>query len=132
EAAHGHDLPSDDPDPGAPVANAPATSEPAAEPAWPRPWNPAQAIDFSGVPGVTPDQQARAEQLVADTMRDLPAFSDVASVGPLGYKSIGDARTGFEHYINFALLGDDKVLDPTAPESLVYQVDDPADPAART
>jgi hypothetical protein len=65
-------------------------------------------------------------------MRDLPAFSDVGSVESLGYRSIGDSRTGFEHYINFTLLGDDKVLDPTAPESLVYQVDDPTDPAART
>jgi hypothetical protein len=130
-AADGHDHASSGSEPG---TNAPPTSAPAAEPepTWPWPWNPAQPIDFSGVPGVTPDQEARAEQLVADTMRDLPAFSDVASLEQLGYKSIGDSRTGFEHYINFAMLGDDKVLDPTAPESLVYQVDDPADPTART
>ena len=44
---------------------------------WPRPWDPAAPIDFSGVPGVTPEQQARAEQLVRDTLRDLPAFADV-------------------------------------------------------
>jgi hypothetical protein len=129
DTGHGHATPGSVPEAGAPTTSTAAT-EP--EPAWPRPWDPTEAIDFSGVPGVTPDQEARAEQLVADTMRDLPAFADVTSLAPLGYKSIGDSRTGFEHYINFALLGDDKVLDPTAPESLVYQVDDPADPTART
>jgi hypothetical protein len=90
---------------------------------WPRPWDPSQPIDFSGVDGVTADQQARAEQLAADTLRELPRFGDVTAVGALGYRSIGDAGTGFEHYINTALINDDKFLDPTAPESLVYQVD---------
>jgi hypothetical protein len=91
--------------------------------AWPRAWDPAAPIDFSGVPGVSAEQQARAEQLAAATLRDLPAFSDVTSVGALGYRSIGDASTGFEHYINTDLINDDKFLDPTAPESLVYEVD---------
>ena len=45
--------------------------------------------------GVTPEQQARAEQLVRDTLAELPAFADVSSVGALGYQSIGDASTGF-------------------------------------
>ena len=90
---------------------------------WPRPWDPTGPIDFSGVAGVTPEQQSRAEQLVADTLRDLPAFADVNSVGTLGYSSIGDSATGFEHYVNYGMLGDDKLLDPTAPESLVYAVD---------
>ncbi len=90
---------------------------------WPRPWDPTGPIDFSDVEGVTPEQQARAEQLVTDSLRDLPAFADVTSLGALGYKSIGDAATGFEHYVNYALLGDDKLLDPSAPESLVYEVD---------
>ena len=90
---------------------------------WPRPWDPAGPVEFSGIDGVTAEQQARAEQLVVDTLRDLPAFADVTSVGALGYRSIGDASTGFEHYINTDLIGDDKFLDPTAPESLVYEVD---------
>ncbi len=98
-----------------------ATVDPAAT--WPRPWDPTAPIDFSGVPGVTDDQQARAEQLVIDTMRDLPAFADVTTVPALGFRSIGDASTGFEHYINAGYIGDDKFLDPTAPESLVYAVD---------
>ncbi|MFP5489810.1 MAG: hypothetical protein ACLGHQ_16070, partial [Acidimicrobiia bacterium] len=92
-------------------------------PAWPRPWDPSRPIDFSGVDGVTAEQQARAEQLVRDTMRDLPAFADVETAAALGYHSIGDAATGFEHYIDLSLFGDGKELDPTAPESLVYRVD---------
>ncbi|HEY5664872.1 MAG TPA: hypothetical protein VIS05_12650 [Ilumatobacter sp.] len=91
--------------------------------AWPRPWDPTAPIDFSGVPGVTAEQQARAEQLARDTLRDLPAFADVTSLAALGYRSIGDERTGVEHFINVAFIGDDKFLDPTAPESLVFAVD---------
>ena len=60
---------------------------------WPRPWDPNAPIDFSGVAGVTDEQRARAEQLVVDTLRDLPAFADVSTVGALGYRSIGDAST---------------------------------------
>ena len=72
---------------------------------------------------MTPEQQARAEALVASTLADLPQFADVSTVGALGFRSIGDAATGFEHYINPAFIGDDSFLDPNRPESLVYQVD---------
>jgi hypothetical protein len=90
---------------------------------WPRPFDPTQPIDFSGVPGVTPEQQARAEKLVASTLQDLPQFADVTKIGARGFTSIGDAGSGFEHYINSAYLRDDAFLDPNKPESLVYQVD---------
>jgi hypothetical protein len=90
---------------------------------WPRPFDPTQPIDFSGVPGVTPEQRARAESLVASTLEDLPQFADVTKVGDLGFSSIGDAASGYEHYINSAYLRDDAFLDPNKPESLVYQVD---------
>jgi hypothetical protein len=90
---------------------------------WPRPFDPAQPIDFAGVPGVTAEQQARAETLVASTLRDLPQFVDVAKVSALGFRSISDEETGFEHYVNFAYSSDDAFLDPNKPESLVYQVD---------
>jgi hypothetical protein len=92
-------------------------------PVWPRPWDPDQTFDFSGVPGVTPAQQARAERLVIDTLGILPRFADVTTLGELGYRSIGDSNTGFEHYINRALISDDVWLDPSAPESLVYRVE---------
>ena len=90
---------------------------------WPRPFDPTQPIDFAGVPGVTPEQQARAETLVASTLQDLPQFADVTKIGALGFTSIGDAASGFEHYINLAYILDDAFLDPNKPESLVYQVD---------
>jgi hypothetical protein len=90
---------------------------------WPRPFDPSQPIDLSGVPGVSLEQQTRAEALVAATLRELPQLADVTKVGDLGFKSIGDAHTGFEHYINFTYLLDDAFLDPKKPESLVYQVD---------
>jgi hypothetical protein len=91
---------------------------------WPRPWDPAEPIDFSGVPGVSVRQQRRAERLVTRTLYVLPAkFADVATLPALGYHSIGDAETGYEHYLNIGYIGDDHFLDPNFPESLVYRVD---------
>jgi len=107
-----------------------AADDGAAEPAavqsaatWPRPWDPDKPYDFSGVEGATPEHEARAEALVDATMEQLPQFADVNSVGALGYRSIGDARTGHEHYINVDYIGDESFLDPSRPESLVYAVD---------
>jgi hypothetical protein len=95
-----------------------------AEAVWPRPWDPSQPIDFSGVPGVTPRQEARAERLTARTLAVLPAkFSDVRTLNERGYHSIGDGGTGYEHHLNIGYLADDHVLDPNHPESLVYRVD---------
>lgn len=90
---------------------------------WPRPWDPAVGIDLSGVPGVSPEQQARAEQLIADTQRELPRWATIDAAIADGYKSIGDAGTGVEHYIKSSLIPDGVLLDPTQPESLVYEVD---------
>jgi hypothetical protein len=119
EVGHVHDEPAAAPTPGADAGHV----HPVDPWAWPLPFDPTQPIDFAGVPGVTPEQQARAETLVASTLQDLPRFADVTKVGALGFMSIGDAETGFEHYINFAYLLDDAFLDPEKPESLVYQVD---------
>ena len=90
---------------------------------WPRAFDPSQGIDISGVEGVTPEQEARARQLIEDSLRDLPHWSDVNTAIAEGWFSIGDKVTGFEHYINRSLIEDNKYLDPTAPESLVYRVD---------
>ncbi|MCP2288078.1 hypothetical protein [Nocardia amikacinitolerans] len=91
--------------------------------AWPRPFDPATPIDVSGVPGVTAEQEQRAAALIRSTLDQLPAFADVASIGALGFRSIGDAATGYEHYINTGYIRDDRFLDATHPESLVYRVD---------
>jgi hypothetical protein len=89
---------------------------------WPRPWDPSQPIDVSGVAGVTPDQEARAAALIKGTLADLPKYADPATAVADGYSSIGDAGTGSEHYIKSSLIQDGDMLDPAAPESLVYDV----------
>jgi len=98
-------------------------ADPIAAAGWPRPWDPAAGIDLSGVPGVSVDQQLRADQLIKDTLKDLPRWATTAAAIADGYKSIGDAGTGVEHYIKSSLIEDDVMLDPTQPESLVYEVD---------
>ena len=83
-------------------------------------YDPNLPIDLGGVPGVTPEQQARAENLVAITLIRLPQWSDPATAEAAGFHSIGDGVTGFEHYIQWDWINDDDVLNPDRPESLVY------------
>ena len=84
------------------------------------PYDPALPIDLSGTPGVTPQQQAAAENLVAITVLRLPQWSDPKVAEAAGFKSIGDGFTGTEHLINQKFLTDTHTLDPDRPESLVY------------
>ena len=94
----------------------------AAASGWPRPYDPAYPIDFSGIGGVTAEQAARATALIQSAQRDLPKYAKVSDAEKNGYVSIGDGVTGFEHYMKYSLLNDGRVLDTTAPESLVYEV----------
>ena len=94
----------------------------AAASGWPRPYDPANPIDFSGIGGVTAEQAARATALIQSAQRDLPRYAKVSDAEKNGYVSIGDGVTGFEHYMKYSLLNDGRVLDTTAPESLVYEV----------
>jgi hypothetical protein len=87
-----------------------------------KPYDPTMPIDLGGVDGVTPQEQARAENLVAITIIRLPQFADPAAAEAEGYHSIHDGLTGFEHYINWSYMNDQYTLDPDHPESLVYQV----------
>lgn len=89
---------------------------------WPRAWDPTQPVDVGGVAGVSLEQKARAEALIQGTLTDLPKYADPAAAVADGYASIGDAGTGSEHYIKNSLIQDDDLLDPAAPESLVYDV----------
>ncbi len=84
------------------------------------PYDPTQPIDLSGTPGVTPTQQAAAENLIAVTLLRLPQFGDSTQVENMGFKSIGDGFSGFEHYLSVENMTDDRLLDPDHPESLVY------------
>ena len=94
----------------------------AAASGWPRPYDPAAPIDFTGIDGVTPEQAARATALIKATQRDLPKYAQVSAAMADGYTSIGDGGTGFEHFVKWTLLNDGRVLDTAAPESLVYEV----------
>ncbi len=124
-AAHSHsddpshdDADHDDPDHDDPDHDDGHDAEPVAIPA--KPYDPELPIDFSGVDGVTPQQQAAAENLVSRTLLELPQFGDAAAAEAAGWSSIGDGFTGHEHLINWDLLDDGRVLDPNHPESLVY------------
>ena len=84
-------------------------------------YDPALPIDLGGVEGVTPTQQAAAENLIAITLLRLPQFADPAVAEAAGYKSIGDGFLGHEHLIKWDYLSDGRILDPDHPESLVYE-----------
>ena len=84
-------------------------------------YDPTMPIDLSGVDGVTPAQQAFAENLVAVNVVRLPQWADPAVAEAAGFHSIGDGDGGHEHYVNWDWIDDDVWLDPDAPESLVYE-----------
>lgn len=84
------------------------------------PYDPDLPLDFGGVPGVTPQQQAAAENIVASTLMGLPQWSDPEYALANGFHSIGDGFTGTEHFINDEFLDDDAIFDPSRPESLVW------------
>ena len=102
------------------------TEIPAGEPtfaAWPRPYDPALPLDISNVANVSAEQESRAKALIESTQRELPTWADYQTALAGGWQSIGDGSTGFEHFIKRELIQDDKFLDPTAPEALVYKVE---------
>jgi hypothetical protein len=87
------------------------------------PYDPTKPLDFGGVPGVSPEEQARAENLVALTLAKLPQWSDYKYDEAHGFKSIGDGLTGTEHFMNQEYMDDDVFMDPDKPESLVFDTD---------
>jgi hypothetical protein len=89
----------------------------------PTPYDPTKPIDLAGVEGVTPEQQAAAENLIAITLWRLPRWADYRVAEAAGFQSIGDGLTGYEHFIQWDWINDNDVLDPERPESLVYRVD---------
>ena len=94
------------------------THEPAAVPTVA--YDPSKPIDLGGVAGVTPEEQAAAENLVAITVVRLPQWADYKTAEAAGFHSIGDGVTGFEHFIQWNWINDTDTLDPDHPESLVY------------
>jgi len=74
--------------------------------------------------GVTPAELQRSETLLAATIKDLKRFQTPAMAYAAGYRTIGDGITGDEHYTNWSYVNDGHILDPTRPESVVYEVRD--------
>lgn len=87
-----------------------------------KPYDATLPVDLGGVEGVSAEEQAEAEDLVTISLEKLPQFSDIPTIEAMGYHSIGDAGTGHEHFMNWGLIADGKVLDPDYPESLVFEV----------
>jgi hypothetical protein len=90
---------------------------------WPRAYDPAVGIDIGGVEGVSAEQESRARALIESTLDELPRWANSDDAVAQGWVSIGDESTGYEHLVNRRLIVDDKFLDPTAPESLVYRAE---------
>jgi hypothetical protein len=111
-----------------PTATIPATDQPHTTTTTVKPFDPSQSIDLSGTPGVTLAQQAAAEALVRDTLRNLPRFADQSAAYAAGYRTIGDAFTGDEHWVNWAYVADRHIFDSMRPESLVYNTRVPGHP----
>jgi len=80
-------------------------------------------VELAGTPGVTADEEARAEDLIFRTRTVLPKFATTSDAEAAGFSTIGDAGTGYEHYINWTYINDEHELNPDFPESLVYRVE---------
>ena len=79
-------------------------------------------VKLPQVDGVTQDQKVAAATLIKDTRAALTKFTDTAAAERAGFISIGDGRTGFEHFVNRTFLANANTLDPDEPESLVFKV----------
>jgi hypothetical protein len=88
------------------------------------PFDPTKPVNLAGTAGVTAAEQHRAEKLLRQTIADLPKYDDPSVAETAGYRSIGDALTGDEHYINWSYVNDGRILDANRPESLVYEMRD--------
>jgi hypothetical protein len=118
-AGHAHSADNHDAEP----ATRSAALTAAQEAGWPWAWDPAEPIDFASIPGVSREQADFASDLVEATQRELPRYSDYRTAEAAGYASIRDGGTGAEHFVKASPIDDGKNLDPTAPETIMYNVD---------
>jgi hypothetical protein len=79
------------------------------------------SIHLVGETGVSPAELLRADTLITETIADLKRYQSPAEAYAAGYRSIGDAATGDEHYTNWSYVNDGHILDPMRPESVVYE-----------
>jgi hypothetical protein len=98
-----------------------ANTKPTSAPTTTRPRASTASIRLVSESGVSPAELQRAETLLASTIKDLKQFKSPAQAYAAGYRSIGDAVTGDEHYVNWSYVDDGHILDPKRPESVVYE-----------
>jgi hypothetical protein len=104
-----------------------AAARPAPAPTTPTaaPTAPTAVVPGQDTPEPAPPTQApatAADVLVEETRANLVAWTDISDAEAAGYRSIGDAITGHEHLVQWDWAEDEVILDPTRPESLVYEV----------
>ncbi len=102
------------------AAQAP-TTEATTSTTAPRATNQGVTINLHSEPGVTPVELERANNLIENTIKDIKRFRTPAQAYAAGYRSIGDALTGDEHYVNWSYANDGHLLDSKRPESVVYE-----------
>jgi hypothetical protein len=73
-------------------------------------------------PRLTSAQRAAAIDLIDRTKAGMRGFTSEAAVVAAGYASIGDASSGFEHFVNWGYLSDTHEMDPNHIESIVMRV----------
>jgi hypothetical protein len=74
------------------------------------------------------EERAAADALVADVRTTLAAYQDVDAAVAAGYRTRGEPRGSFAHYLDRSVAEDGHVLDPTRPNGLVYYSGGDGDP----
>jgi len=78
-------------------------------PTTPTPTGPIVSLDD---PRLTAAQRDAGNRLLFSTLAGMAPFPNVQAVEAAGYRSIGDAGTGFEHFVNWTYFNDNIELDP--------------------
>lgn len=68
----------------------------------------------------TPDQQEAADKLATDTKAGVAKYEDLSAAIADGYRPISSSWQPIGHYLDPSYQREDKALDPSRPEALVY------------
>ncbi len=87
------------------------------------PTHPPEPPDDGIDPNWSPERQAFARALIADTEASLVRYGNTAVLPLVGYRWIGDGtgRNQYQHWIHLGRISDPRRLDPETPESLVFR-----------
>ncbi len=79
--------------------------------------------DEANVSAATAEERIQADALVTATKLALASagYEDVALAEAAGYRPVQPPTSPLVHYVHLIHLADPRILDPTAPESLVYR-----------